>query len=165
VRFTVGTSGFLYAIGPAPAGRQLRLDAPVPVGPGTRISLVGDDAQPLAFHHDGSALVIDLPASASSSDPPVLRIGARRRARLRAAVRGRVMAGRLVLPAGLTRTVGCRGRMRAGGVSAPVSGDCRYRLVLPVAPRRPVRVVFSGNPVLRSATTRVAPARAVTPMG
>src|SRR4051794_16883408 len=142
VRFTAGASGFLYAIGPGTPGRQLRLDAPISIRPSTRISLVGDDARPLGHHRDGSALIVDLPASANSANPPVLRIGAPRRARLRAAVRGRVVAGRLVLPDGLTRAVGCRGRVRAGGISVPVGRSCRYRVVLRARPTRPVRVRF-----------------------
>jgi alpha-L-fucosidase len=155
VRFTVGASGFLYAAALGRPGPQLRIGAPVPVGPETRISLVGDDARPLPFHRDGAALVVDLPPSASSADRPVLRIGAPRRARLRATLRGRVVAGRLVLPRGLTRPVGCRGRVRAGGAGAPVGADCRFRVVLRAAPTRPVRVRFAGNPVLRPARERL----------
>src|SRR2546423_12003367 len=41
VRFTVGASGFLYAIALGRPDRQLRIDAPVPVRPDTRISLAG----------------------------------------------------------------------------------------------------------------------------
>ena len=152
VRFTAGASRFLYAIAVDRPVRQLRIDAPVPIGRDTRISLVGDDAQPLAARRDGSALVVDLPAAV---DHPVLRIGAPLRARLRATRRGRVVSGRLLLPDGLTRQVGCRGRVRAGGVLARISRTCRFRVVLRRAPAHAVRVRFGGNPVLRPARARV----------
>jgi alpha-L-fucosidase len=153
VRFTVGASGFLYAIGHDPGARQLRIDAPVPIGPQTRISLVGHDTRPLTYRRDGSALVVDLPAT-GPVEHPVLRIGAPLRARLRASVRGRVVSGRLVLPKGVQRQAACRGRVRAGGLSAPVSRTCRYRVVLRAAPRHPLRARFGGNPVLRPARAR-----------
>src|SRR3954468_6236964 len=54
LRFTVGRAGFLYATSLGWPGRTLTIDAPVPVVPGTRITLLGSDERPLPFHRDGS---------------------------------------------------------------------------------------------------------------
>ncbi len=148
VRFTVGPAGFLYAIAVDRSPGSLTIDAPVPVKAGMRISLLGDDDRPLDFRRDDGKLVVPLPAGAGDH-PFALRIGARLRVRVTARRRGGVLTGRLSLPHGLTRAVGCRGRVAAGRARARVRADCTFRV------RRGARTVrFSGNPVLRPVTAR-----------
>jgi alpha-L-fucosidase len=149
VRFTVGRAGFLYAIALGTVGRQLTIDAPAPVGTDTRIALLGRDERPLAFHRDGAKLVVDLP-DGLAGHAPVLRIGAPLTPRLTAHRRGRVVSGRLVLPRGVTRAMGCRGTVVVGRRRARVGRDCRYRVR--AAGRR---AAFTGNPVLRALARHV----------
>ena len=149
VRFTVGRAGFLYATSLKAPGRQLTIDAPVPVSDRTRIALLGADARALTFHRDGGRLVVDLPAGLPAHS--VLRIGPKLSARVTARRRGRVVRGRLVLPGGVTRAMGCRGTVVVGRRRAHVRRDCSYR----VGAARGRRARFAGNPVVRSALSRV----------
>lgn len=61
-RFTVGKNGDLYAIALAWPGEQLRIKAPVPVTPATKLTLLGSDGKPLSWTKEGADLVIDMPA-------------------------------------------------------------------------------------------------------
>ena len=149
VRFTVGPAGFLYATTLGWPGKELTIDAPVAMTKGKRIALLGSNERPLAFRKDGSKLVITMPAqgATTSTHAFVLRIGAPLKARLTARRKGRTVSGRLVLPPGLTRAVGCRGTITAGRRHTRVRPDCTYK-VRGVSGR--VRVRFAGNPVLRA---------------
>jgi alpha-L-fucosidase len=159
VRFTVGRAGFLYATSLGGPGRELTIDAPVPPAPGTRVALLGTDEHPLAYHREGSKLVVDLPppSTSASAHDYVLRIGPPLTARLTARVRRGVVSGRLVLPDGVTRAMGCRGTVAVGRRRTPVRPDCRYR----TRGARGARVRFTGNPVLRPARAGLALARHV----
>jgi len=160
VRFTVGKAGFLYATALGWPGTQLTIDAPVPTPPGTRIALLGSSERPLAFHRDGTKLVVDLPdqGATTSQHAYTVRIGRRLRPRLAA-------SGRLILPRGVTRAMGCRGTVslttrRQGRIVArrkiAVRPDCRFRS------HSGALIRFNGNPVLlpaRGHAPRRAPSR------
>lgn len=61
-RFTLGANRALYAMALSWPGKQLRITAPVPIRPGSTITLLGSDGKPLSWHKEGTDLVIDTPA-------------------------------------------------------------------------------------------------------
>jgi len=177
LRFTKGRSGFLYATALEWPGKELAIDAPVPLAPGTRIALLGSDEKSLAHRRDGSKLIVQLPAERAaaatrSEHAYTLRIGARLTARLTARTRRRpassvAIGGTLVLPDGLLPETGCRGSARVvinrakrtvATRRARIDANCRYRAHFRVRPRGRLRarVTFAGNPVLRPARTALS---------
>jgi alpha-L-fucosidase len=67
LRFTVRPNKAFYITSLVRPGSQLTLHAPVPIAPGDRITLLGWNGAPLAWHMDGSNLVIEVPAAAGAS--------------------------------------------------------------------------------------------------
>jgi alpha-L-fucosidase len=61
LRFTVGNNGAFYVTALAWPGKELRVNAPVPVPDGAKITLLGSDGSPLQYRKDGSTLVITTP--------------------------------------------------------------------------------------------------------
>lgn len=157
VRFTAGPAGFLYATSLGWPRETLTIDAPVPLAKGTRVALLGTDERPLAFRREGSRLVVALPAQASSKSRHAyaLRIGPRLAARVTARRTTTRITGRVVTPKGVTRAMGCRGRVQAAGRGATVDKACRFSIRVPRRSRAR-RVTFAGNPVLRPAVTRAS---------
>jgi alpha-L-fucosidase len=79
VRFTVGKNGSIYAIALAWPGKELRINAPLPID-GKKVVLLGSNGKPLAARHDGSTVVITTGADTasqvtSSKDAFVFRVG------------------------------------------------------------------------------------------
>ena len=62
-RFTVGRDGSFYITTIGWPGKELRVKAQVPVPEGATLTLLGGDGTPLAWHRDGTALVIELPSA------------------------------------------------------------------------------------------------------
>ena len=62
-RFTVGRDGAFYIETLGWPGKELTIDAPVPVTPGSKLTLLGGNGTPLPWHHDGTKLVIELPSA------------------------------------------------------------------------------------------------------
>lgn len=176
LRFTVGASGFLYATMLKWPGRELTIDAPVPLGRGARVALLGSDERPLRVRREGSKLVVTLPsadpgAATRSRGAYTLRVGPRLRP-ARLTTRSHVpragfltLTGRLRLPSGVTPAMGCRGsvtivaerRRRTVTIGrAALRPSCRFRAtVARVPPNTRLIARFTGNPVLRARPTRV----------
>lgn len=156
-RFTQGASGFVYALLASSSGDTVRLDARGLAS--DRVALLGDDALPLPTHRDGAQLVVTVPAQ---THPFVLRIGGRLTPRLTATRAGNQLRGTLKLPHGVTRAMGCRGVVSAGGRRAALDGRCRYA----IRGTRATRARFGGNPVLTPrAASATRPSRRGTPRG
>jgi hypothetical protein len=175
VRFTKGRNGFVYATALGWPGKELRIDAPVPVEDGTRIALLGSDEQPLTYRREEFKLVVQMPAAepaaaTKSQHAFVVRIGKPLTASLSARTktttsRGKprryTTTGKLALPDGISPESGCRGtiavKIRAGKRAVvnrklKLKPDCSYRARGSV-PRRKLSIAvrFSGNPVLQAA--------------
>lgn len=167
LRFTVGPAGFLYVTMLSWPGRELTIDAPLTLGRGARVALLGSDERPLPIRRAGSGHVVTLPSAdrdvaTRSRGAYTLRIGPRLRpARLSARTdhsQTRV-AGALTLPAGVTPAMGCRGTVEITAMGRRRSRtlgrtrllpSCRYRLTIARAGGATRKVArFTGNPVLR----------------
>jgi alpha-L-fucosidase len=67
LRFTVKQDEAFYVISLTAPGSQVTVDAPVPVRPQDRITLLGYRGGPLSWSRSGGALVIDVPAAARAT--------------------------------------------------------------------------------------------------
>jgi alpha-L-fucosidase len=66
LRFTVGKDGTVYVTALEWPGKELRVEAPVPVGKNARVVLLGSDGKALKYTHDGSTLVVTTPGENAS---------------------------------------------------------------------------------------------------
>jgi hypothetical protein len=79
LRFTVGKNGSIYVIALTWPGKELRINAPVPID-GKKVVLLGSNGKPLPAHHDGATVVITTGAErasqlTTSQDAFVFRVG------------------------------------------------------------------------------------------
>lgn len=66
VRYTVGKDGSLYVIDKQWPGKELVLDAPIPLSPDSEITLLGSDGAPLAYRV-GDKVVVTMPQGGDPS--------------------------------------------------------------------------------------------------
>jgi alpha-L-fucosidase len=78
LRFTVGKNGAFYVTSLVWPGTQMKITAAIPITDDSAIVLLGSDGAPLAWHRDGTNIVVDMPSggetSTTSRDAFVFRI-------------------------------------------------------------------------------------------